>query len=148
MLPVDYSILDQLKARVELAKKIEQAEHKLAKLAHDETWLQKTAEAVGMDLDDSVVGGGGGGGGGGDSDDDHGQGGKVLYGSKKERKRQSGMIKALKAELKDALSRPVMVRGISSKYITGRNRVGFVDQLVGGTSESWALFLEPIGDSD
>mgnify|MGYP001579761078 CR=1 FL=1 len=34
------------------------------------------------------------------------------------------------------LDTPLMMRGISAKYITIRNRVGFVDQLVDGSSAS------------
>lgn len=45
-------------------------------------------------------------------------------------------VKTLKAELQKLLDKPLMMRGISTKYITTRGRVGFVDQLVGGTSKS------------
>jgi ATP-dependent RNA helicase DDX24/MAK5 len=41
----------------------------------------------------------------------------------------------MRAELQALLDKPLMMRGISGKYITTRGRVGFVDQLVEGTGE-------------
>lgn len=51
-LPTDFSILDQLKQRIELAKQVDQAHHKLQKQAHDDKWLREAAEAMEVDLDD------------------------------------------------------------------------------------------------
>lgn len=51
-LPVDFSILDQLKKRIELAKKIDSAQHRATKEAHDDKWLRDAAEAMDIDLDE------------------------------------------------------------------------------------------------
>lgn len=51
-LPIDFSILDQLKKRVELAKKIDAAQHRATKEAHDDKWLRDAAEAMEIDLEE------------------------------------------------------------------------------------------------
>ena len=51
-LPADFSILDQLKRRIDLAKQVDQAQHKLQKEAHDDKWLRETAEAMDIELED------------------------------------------------------------------------------------------------
>lgn len=51
-LPTDFSILDQLKKRVDLAKEIDVAHHRATKAAHDDKWLRDAAEAMEIDLDD------------------------------------------------------------------------------------------------
>lgn len=40
------------------------------------------------------------------------------------------------------LDKPLMMRGVSAKYITTRGRVGFVDQLVDGTGHATLLGIE------
>lgn len=51
-LPTDFSILDQLKKRIDLAKEIDQAQHRATKQAHEDKWLREAAEAMEIDLDD------------------------------------------------------------------------------------------------
>ena len=53
---IDLSILDKLKARVQLAKQIENTQHKIKKTNHDRNWMQETAEALGVDLDSDLSG--------------------------------------------------------------------------------------------
>lgn len=53
-LPVDYSILDKLKERIELAKKIDSGMHKATKEAHDDNWLKQAAEAMDIDIDSDL----------------------------------------------------------------------------------------------
>lgn len=53
-LPADYSILDALKQRIELAKKIESGQHKATKEAHEDNWLKQAAEAMEIDLDSDM----------------------------------------------------------------------------------------------
>ncbi|KAK4053043.1 ATP-dependent RNA helicase [Microbotryomycetes sp. JL201] len=155
-LSVDFGVLDQLKTRLELAKRIELAEHRAAKDAHEKNWLKKTAEAMDIDIEPGMM-----------SDDDevgmeNDQSGKAsrkrkrggvgneadrsndssTSSTKKSRKAQQYQLKVMKEELKQLLRQPVRVRGISSKYLTTRNRVGFVDQLIRGTSHSAILGLE------
>lgn len=40
------------------------------------------------------------------------------------------------------LDKPLMMRGVSAKYLTTRGRVGFVDQLVEGTGHTTLLGVE------
>jgi ATP-dependent RNA helicase DDX24/MAK5 len=51
-LPVEWSIVSQLKTRIVLAKQIDQEAHKATKQNHDEKWLAEAAEAMEIDLDD------------------------------------------------------------------------------------------------
>ena len=50
-LPVDYSVLDELKKRIELAKQVESSQHKATKEAHEDNWLRQAAEAMEIDVD-------------------------------------------------------------------------------------------------
>ncbi|GJN88616.1 hypothetical protein Rhopal_001582-T1 [Rhodotorula paludigena] len=126
-LPADFSILDQLKKRVELAKQIDQARHRLTKQAHEDKWLRDAAEAMEIDLDDDDEG----------SDADSAQ-----VSSRKQRAQSQARSRALRAELDQLLAKPLMVRGVSAKYLTTRGRVGLVDQLVGGTGHSKIFGVE------
>ncbi|BGP30029.1 ATP-dependent RNA helicase [Rhodotorula toruloides] len=119
-LPTDFSILDQLKKRIDLAKEIDQAQHRATKQAHEDKWLREAAEAMEIDLDDEN-----------DSDGDGPQ-----RSSKKQRGQAIAHARQLKAELDNLLKKPLMVRGVSAKYLTTRSKIGLVDQLVGGTGHS------------
>lgn len=158
-LPADFSILDQLKKRVELAKQIDQARHRLTKQAHEDKWLRDAAEAMEIDLDD----------------DDEGcvalclssarpyescvvltscraythssDADSAQVSSRKQRAQSQARSRALRAELDQLLAQPLMVRGVSAKYLTTRGRVGLVDQLVGGTGAS-AHALERRGEEE
>ncbi|GAA5952011.1 hypothetical protein JCM21900_000114 [Sporobolomyces salmonicolor] len=127
-LPAEFSILDQVKKRVELAKQIDQAQHKATKEAHDDAWLRDAAAAMEIDLDDDQLG----------SDDPD----APQTSSKKQRSRGAAQVRDLKAQLHAMLSKPLMVRGVSAKYLTTRGTVGFVDQLVGGTGHAQILGVE------
>lgn len=52
---IELSMLDKLKARVQLAKQIENTQHKIKKTNHDRNWMQETAEALGVDLDSDFI---------------------------------------------------------------------------------------------
>ena len=43
--------MDRLKNRIDLARQIENANHKVTKANHDEKWLREAAEAMELDLD-------------------------------------------------------------------------------------------------
>lgn len=62
--------------------------------------------------------------------------------SKKQRSKKAYQARALRQELDELLRKPLMVRGISAKYLTTRNKVGLVDQLVGGTSHNKIFGLD------
>lgn len=53
-LPSDFSILDSLKERIELAKKIESAMHKATKEAHEDNWVKQAAEAMDIEIDSDM----------------------------------------------------------------------------------------------
>ncbi|SCV69134.1 BQ2448_2154 [Microbotryum intermedium] len=131
-LPIDYSIYDQLKQRIDLAKKIETAQHKATKNAHEDNWLRQAAEAMELDIPSDF-----------DFSDDEGDAAnskkKNANRGGKKGKNQQYELKMLKAELQKMLDKPLMMRGISAKYLTTRATVGLVDQLVEGTGHDKIL---------
>lgn len=52
---IELSMLDRLKARVQLARKIENTQHKIKKTNHDRNWMRETAEVLGVDLDSDYI---------------------------------------------------------------------------------------------
>lgn len=54
-LPVELSMLDKLKARVQLARKIETSHHKVKKANHDRNWMKEAAEAMEIELDSDYL---------------------------------------------------------------------------------------------
>lgn len=48
---IDLYMLDKLKARVTLARQIDNAQHKIKKANYDRNWLKETAEAMEIELD-------------------------------------------------------------------------------------------------
>ncbi|KAF8965062.1 DEAD-domain-containing protein [Flammula alnicola] len=112
---IELSMLDKLKARVQLARKIENTQHKIKKTNHDRNWMRETAEALGVDLDSDYVS---------ESDDEN----KL---SNQKRKAKDQQMYAMKAELKRLLSQPLIAKGVSAKYITSGSR-SIVDDLLSG----------------
>ncbi|KAG8732185.1 ATP-dependent RNA helicase [Ceratobasidium sp. 423] len=53
-LPVEHDILDRLKQRVQLARQIDTAQHKVKKDNHEKNWLKETAEALEIELDSDM----------------------------------------------------------------------------------------------
>lgn len=53
-LPIDLTMLDKLKARVQLARQVELGEHKVKKNNHDRNWMKETADALGVDYDEEA----------------------------------------------------------------------------------------------
>lgn len=47
---VELYLLDKLKARVQLARQIDTAQHKLQKTNHDRKWMRDAAEAMDLEL--------------------------------------------------------------------------------------------------
>jgi len=52
---VDHDILDKLRARVALARKIDWAQHKVKKESHEKSWLRETAEAMELEIDSDIL---------------------------------------------------------------------------------------------
>lgn len=119
--------------------------HKATKEAHEENWVKQAAEAMDIEID---------------SDMEYdlvlvlvpvlahslhsalihltvsfSEGEDTGRKTRKQAKSKAAKVKALKAELQALLDKPLMMRGVSAKYITTRGRVDLVDQLVSGTSE-------------
>ena len=53
-MPIELDPLDKLKNRIQLAKKIDIAQHKVKKEKHEKNWLRETAEAMEIDLDSDL----------------------------------------------------------------------------------------------
>lgn len=49
---VDLTMLDKLKARVQLARQIETSHHKVKKANHERNWMKEAAKALEVELDD------------------------------------------------------------------------------------------------
>lgn len=118
-LPAERSLLEQLRRRISLAREVETANHKMKKKNHEKNWLKEAAEAMDIELDSEP------------SDDDElpmtkrNSAGSAKYDPK---------IAKAKAELNSLLKQPIMVRGISHRYITsGSRRV--VDDIIAGNRE-------------
>ena len=54
-LSIELAMLDKLKTRVQLARKIENTQHKIKKTNHDRKWMKETAETLGVDLDSDFI---------------------------------------------------------------------------------------------
>jgi len=125
-------MLDKLKERVRLAQKIDHAQHQARKRKHDRSWVRQTAEAMEIELDSDFArcapmflinfrgfqtkrpf-----------SDSQEGANGRT-------RGKQDVATAALKNELKQLLSQPLLARGISAKYITSGAR-SVADDLMHG----------------
>ena len=53
---IELYMLDKLKARVQLARQIDVAQHKANKVNHEKSWLKETAEAMEIELDSDLAG--------------------------------------------------------------------------------------------
>ena len=49
-LKVEHDLLDKLKGRVQLARKIDAAAHRVHKKTHDRNWMREIAEAMEIEL--------------------------------------------------------------------------------------------------
>ena len=48
---IELELLDKLKARIQLARKIELAQHRVTKEKHDKNWMKEAAQAMEIELD-------------------------------------------------------------------------------------------------
>ncbi|KAI6124483.1 ATP-dependent RNA helicase, partial [Pisolithus croceorrhizus] len=117
---VEMTLLDNLKARVHLARQIDQQQHKVKKQNHERHWLKDTAEAMDIELDPDFVSA---------SEDESNP-------SRYQQKRAETKTASLKAELRALLSKPLLARGISAKYITFGSRPIADDLLEGNVHET------------
>ena len=54
-MPVELYMLDKLKARIQLAREIDSAQHKAKKAKHGRNWLKEAAEAMEIELDSDLA---------------------------------------------------------------------------------------------
>ncbi|KAI1316568.1 ATP-dependent RNA helicase [Mortierella claussenii] len=113
--PIDRGVINEMKKRVALAKKIDEQEHRIQKAAHQDDWMLKSAEAMDIILDEDVLNAGPQ---VKDKDDDN----SAMTGRKNK-------IKAMRAELKAMLQKRLMPQGASAKYITSGSIRDLADRL-------------------
>lgn len=53
-MPFEMDLLDKLKQRVQLAKKIDTMQHRSNKEKHDKNWLKEAADAMEIQLDSDL----------------------------------------------------------------------------------------------
>ncbi|KZV78692.1 DEAD-domain-containing protein [Exidia glandulosa HHB12029] len=123
-LNVEHDILDKLRERIALARKIDGMQHRVKKENHERKWMKEAADALGVDVDSDVMSAS-------EDEDDEERGAQKSR--RKKRKVQEG---ALKAELKALLAQPVMARGVSAKYITSGSRPIAHDMLTGDAHDA------------
>ncbi|KAF8137229.1 P-loop containing nucleoside triphosphate hydrolase protein [Boletus edulis] len=116
---IELTLLDHLKERIRLARQIDVQHHRDKKQNHERRWLKEAAEAMEIELDSDIMSG----------SDDEGRA------TKHERKRINGQTAVLRAELKEMLSRPLIARGVSTRYITSGSRP-IADDILGGKGSS------------
>ncbi|KNE56538.1 hypothetical protein AMAG_02338 [Allomyces macrogynus ATCC 38327] len=95
--PIEHQYMREFRKRFNLARRIESAEHTVAKKSHDDSWLKRAAEALDVDLDSN------------DSDEDEGE--------RRKRIRHVAMVNSLKAELNAVLDKTILPKGTSKKYL-------------------------------
>jgi len=98
-LPIEHGILDKLKERIALVKKIDDLQHRMEKATHEKSWLKDAAEALEVELDSDA------------SDNE----------TKTKDKHTAAQIVSYKAELRGLLSERLMLKGISARYVTSGN---------------------------
>lgn len=116
---IDLNMLDKLKTRVQLGRKIENAQHKVKKSNHDRNWMREAAETLGVELNSDID----------FSDTDESP-------SAQAQKSKNVKMGAMKAELKHLLSQPLVARGVLTNYITSGSRP-IVDDLLAGECMFW-----------
>ncbi|KAL5499261.1 MAK5 [Sanghuangporus vaninii] len=108
-MPIELDLLDNLKERVQLAKRIDAATHKVKKEKHERNWFKEAAEAMEIELDSdldasiSIL------------DED-------APSKRRNESEEKHQVQALKTELKGLLSRPLIAKGVMKKYITSGAR--------------------------
>ncbi|KAI0792409.1 P-loop containing nucleoside triphosphate hydrolase protein [Abortiporus biennis] len=114
---VELHMLDKLKARIQVARQIDNAQHKVKKENHEKNWLREAAEAMEIEIDSDL---------GLSSDEDE----KGIP-SRHKKKSANAKTASLKAELKHLLAQPLIARGVSTRYITSGVRSIAEDVLAG-----------------
>lgn len=53
---IEHHLLDKLKPRLQLARQIENAQHKVKKERHEKNWMKEMADAMDVELDEELGG--------------------------------------------------------------------------------------------
>ncbi|QRV76585.1 DEAD/DEAH box helicase [Ceratobasidium sp. AG-Ba] len=125
-MPIEHDMLDRLKKRVQLARQIDAAQHKVKKDNHEKNWLKETAEALEIELDSDM---------------------EERNEQSHQAKKNSAKVQQLKQELRSLLAEPLLARGISKRYITSGSRA-VADDLVSARSHKDLLGLPAISAGD
>lgn len=142
---VELYLLDKLKARIQVARQIDSAQHKIKKENHEKNWLREAADAMEIEIDSDL----------GlryitfiwhrhhvrililfFSSEEESKG----LPTKQKRKQTQAKTAALKAELKSLLAQPLVARGVSTKYITSGSR-SIVDDFIAGDCTSFSRIV-------
>lgn len=125
---VELYMLDKLKARVQLARQIDSARHKVQKENHERKWLRQAADAMEIELDSDLA----------SDDESH---------SKRQKRGSSAQAAKLRTELEHLLSQPLVTRGVSTRYITSGS-VSIADDMVSGNHHGTMIGLNNVSASD
>ncbi|KAI0066909.1 DEAD-domain-containing protein [Artomyces pyxidatus] len=130
-LPIEHHFIDKLKQRLQLAKQIDNAQHRASKATHDRNWIRAAADAMDIELESECVflhlrsrngtnplll---------------HTFSGEEEGPSNRAIKARNAKSAVLKAELKALLQQPLVARGVSTRYITSGSRP-IVDDILAG----------------
>ncbi|KAF9431690.1 ATP-dependent RNA helicase, partial [Entomortierella beljakovae] len=121
--PIDRGVINEMKKRVALAKKIDEQEHRIQKAAHQDDWMLKSAEAMDIILDEDVLNAGP------KSKNKHEEDDSAMTGRKNK-------IKSMRVELKVLLQKRMMPQGASAKYITSGSIRDLADRLRDGSNHN------------
>ena len=131
---IEMYLLDKLKVRIQLARQIDNAQHKIKKENHEKNWLREAAEAMEIEVDSDM---------GLRYDDSLIKSCQIFIfhctscssddeaTTKRRKKTMNAKTASLKAELKQLLAQPLIARGISTRYITSGSRP-IVDNMIVG----------------
>ncbi|MGH0151594.1 UNVERIFIED_CONTAM: hypothetical protein FKN15_031751 [Acipenser sinensis] len=108
LFPIQTKCMAAIKERVKVARKIEKIEYHSGRAKQHNSWFQKAAEALEIDLDDDVLIGGG--------QDEY------------EDRQKQMMMKGMKMHLKHLLSQPVFKNTMKTKYPTQMGKLILPEQ--------------------
>ncbi|KAJ3199201.1 ATP-dependent RNA helicase [Entophlyctis luteolus] len=130
--PVDHSIMNALKTRIALAKKVEAAEHKVAKEKHDQDWLRKAAVEAEILLDDS----------GEDEEATHNAKRRKTQRTDKGKDLTAQQLKSMKIQLAELLQKPLLPAGVSATYITSNADRNFASAVLKSENSDAAKIIK------
>jgi ATP-dependent RNA helicase DDX24/MAK5 len=109
--PIDRSLMTSINQRLNLAKKIDEVQHKMKKEENEKSWFAKAAEEADIEIDeDEFLFKGGSG--------------------SKNKKEAMDKVQGLKKQLSALLSQKMIPKGISAKYLTSNAVPELVDILL------------------